>query len=333
MISGIFENCVGSKQEQAALQYWAELGYREIQRGQLPAETAHALYGHASNLTSIRLQNGGSADHGLVRVMVWEHPRNAGLQKSHPFVIGSRWFASLVQDIYAVADAFNDDNDNGGDWIITEPIRGIEFIGQPATNFYQRFTGVREFFVIGSETRQAFFQRYNYTRPGYGVIAPTSPLGVSEGTHSSIVTADHDTVAFYIDVFGLVPANNTRKRSGYQNPATRKILMLEEGEEFLLSSFMSPKTEVGVLQVYTSLYSTPNQLEFAQPGVLGISLFTYQVEDIQEFHDRVSRSNARSVTPILSNEFNERSFGLVAPDAMTWVIIGQESGDQAAVQL
>ncbi|MBD2058617.1 hypothetical protein H6F88_21890 [Oculatella sp. FACHB-28] len=325
MISGIFENCIGSEQTQSALQYWAELGYREVQRGHLPAETAHTLYGHASNLTSIRLQNGNSADHGLVRVMVWEQPRNAGLQKSHPFVIGSRWFASLVQDIYAVADAFNDDNANGGDWIVTEPIRGIEFIGQPGTNFYQRFTGVREFFVIGSETRQAFFQRYNYTRPGYGVIDPTSPLGVSEGTHSSIVTADHDTVAFYTDVFGLVPANNTRKRSGYQNSATRQILMLEEGNEFLLSSFSSPKTDVGVLQIYTPLYSTPNKLEFAQPGALGVSLFTYQVEDVQAFRDRVSRSNARSVTPILSNEFNEPSFGLVAPDEMTWIIVGHEA--------
>jgi hypothetical protein len=325
MISGIFENCIGSKQEQSTLQYWAELGYREVQRGQLSADNADALYGYASNLTSIRLQNGNSAEHGLVRVMVWEQPRNAGLQKSHPFVIGSRWFASLVQDIYAVADAFNDDNANSGDWIVTEPIRGIEFIGQPASNFYQRFTGVREFFVIGSEIRQAFFQRYNYTRPGYGVIDPTSPLGVSEGTHSSIVTADHDTAAFYTNVFGLVPANNTWKRSGYQNPATRQILMLEEGNEFLLSSFSSPKTDVGVLQVYTPLYSTPNKLEFAQPGVLGMCLFTYQVEDIQEFHNRVSHSNARSVTPILPNEFNEPSFGLVAPDEITWVIIGQQA--------
>ncbi|WP_416670352.1 VOC family protein [Egbenema bharatensis] len=322
MISGIFENCVGSQQEQFTLRYWAELGYRELKRGKLSAAAAHALYGHASNLTSIRLQNGNSSDHGLVRIMVWQQPRNPGLQKSHPFVIGSRWFASLVQDIYAVADAFNDDNANDGDWIVTEPIRGIEFIGQPGTNFYQRFTGVREFFVIGSETRQAFFQRYNYTRPGYGVIDPASPLGVSEGTHSSIVTADHDTAAFYTDVFGLVPANNTRKRSGYQNPATRQILMLEDGNEFLLSSFSSPKTDVGVLQVYTPLYPTPNKLEFAQPGVLGISLFTYQVENIHEFHDRVRRSNARSVTPMLSNEFNEPSFGLVAPDDITWVIIG-----------
>jgi hypothetical protein len=103
MISGIFENCIGTEQAQPTLQYWAELGYREIQTGHLSAEASHTLYGHASNLTSIRLQNGNSADHGLVRVMVWEQPRNAGLQKSHPFVIGSRWFASLVQDIYAMA--------------------------------------------------------------------------------------------------------------------------------------------------------------------------------------------------------------------------------------
>jgi len=289
MISGIFENCIGSEQAQPTLRYWAELGYREIQRGHLSAEAAQALYGHASNLTSVRLQNGDSADHGLVRIMVWEQPRNVGLQQSHPFVIGSRWFASLVQDIYAVADAFNDDNTNDGNWIVPEPIRGIEFIGQPGTNFYQRFTGVREFFVIGTETRQAFYQRYNYTRPGYGLIDPDSPLGVSEGTHSSIVTADHDTTTFYTDVFGLVPANNTQKRSGYQNPATRQILMLEEGDGFLLSSFSSPQTDVGVLQVYTPLYSTPNKLDFAQPGVLGMCFLPTRSKIFRSFASHQSQ--------------------------------------------
>ena len=102
------------------------------------------------------------------------------------------------------------------------------------------------------------------------------------------------------------------KRSGYQNPSTRQTLILEEGQEFYLSAFSSPKDIAGVLQIYTPLYPTPDQREFSQPGSLGLSLFTYQVEDIQHEHQRVSNSSATHVTPIVANEFDEPSFGLVA---------------------
>lgn len=323
MISGIFENCIGSATEQT-LNYWRELGYREIQRGCLSAERAKQLYGHDSDLTSLRLQNGASNDHGLVRVMLWHPPRNAGLGKTLPLTIGSRWFASLVQDVFAIADAFGDDNEHGGDWDFTPPVRAIEGIGNQGTSFYNRFTGVREMFVIGAETRQAFFQRYNYTRPGYGTVPPDSPLGVSEGTHSSIVTADHASAAFYADAFGLQAPATNGKRSGYQNPATRQTLMLEEGEDFYLSVFLSPKTTVGVLQVYSPLQPTRDRREVSQPGSLGLSLFTYQVEDIHSFHNQILRSNATAVTPILPNEFDELSFGLVAPDGLYWAIVSPE---------
>jgi len=324
MISGIFENCVGTSNIDATVRYWAELGYREIARGQLPSENAKQLYSHDSNLISIRLQNGDSFDHGLIRVMHWKHPRNEGLKKALPLTIGSRWFASLVQDIFAVADAFNDDKEHGGDWLITEPVRAIEGIGNQATSFYDRFVGVRELFVIGAETRQAFFQRYNYTRAGYGTIPPDSPLGVSEGTHSSIVTADHALASFYTDVFGLIPSEINGKRSGYQNESTRQTLMLENGQEFYLSAFTSPQSTVGVLQVYSPVYATPDYRELAQPGSLGLSLFTYQVETLQPIYDRVKASSATAVTPMTHNEFDEPSFGLVAPDGTYWIVVQQQ---------
>lgn len=322
MISGIFENCVGSKDIEATLKYWAEFGYKEVNRGQLTAEQAKLLYGYGSDLTSLRLQNGNSSDHGLVRVMWWKQPSNVGLGDTLPVVEGSRWFASLTKDIYAIADAFTDDKANGGNWIYTEPVRAIEAIGNVGTGLYNRFVGVREMFVIGPETRQAFFQRYNYNRPGYGTIDPNSPLLVSEGTHSSLITSDHSLVSFYAEVFGLIPQEINGKRSGYQNPSTRQTLILSEGQEFYLSVFASPKTNVGLFQVYSPLYPTPDKRDYSQPGSLGLSLFTYQVEDITAFHQRVSLSAATNVTPILSNEFGEPSFGLVAPDGMYWVIVG-----------
>ncbi|MDX2240630.1 MAG: hypothetical protein NW224_08105 [Leptolyngbyaceae cyanobacterium bins.302] len=321
MISGIFENCIGSSDIEAALQYWAEFGYREIQRGDLSANAAAQLYGYSSDLTAIRLQNGQAQDHGLIRVMQWQEPRNPGLGNALPLTIGSRWFASLVQDIFTVADAYSDDKALGGNWLMTEPTRAIEGVGKPATSFYDRFVGVRELFVIGAETRQAFFQRYNYTRPGYGTISPDSPLGASEGTHSSIVTADHTQATFYAEVFGLVPLDFNGKRSGYQNPSTRQTLMLDAGQEFYLSAFVSPNTTVGMLQVYSPLYATPDQRDLAQPGALGLSLFTYQVQTLQPIYDRVHASAATAVTPITQNEFGEPSFGLIAPDGTYWVIV------------
>jgi uncharacterized glyoxalase superfamily protein PhnB len=323
MISGIFENCVGTINSAAALKYWAELGYQLIQQGELSAKHAGLLYQHPVALTSWRLQNGDSSAHGMIRLMVWSSPRNAGLEATFPIVVGSRWFASLTQDIYTIADAFTDDKANGGDWLFTEPVRAIEGFGHQGKGLYHRFVGVREMFVIGKETRQAFFQRYNYTRPGYGTIAPSSPLKVSEGTHSSLVTADHSLTSFYTEVFGLIPNEINGKRSGYQNPSTRQTLMLEEGQEFYLSVFSSPKDIAGVLQIYTPICPTADQREFSQPGSLGVSLFTYQVEDIQAFHQRISNSSATNVTPIVSNEFGELSFGLLAPDGFYWVIVGQ----------
>ena len=322
MISGIFENCVGSEDLEATVKYWLELGYQVVKTGKLFAEPARKLYGYESDLTSVRLQNGHSSSHGLVRIVCWSKPRNQGLGHTLPMVVGSRWFASLTQDIYAIADAFSDDQANGGDWLYTEPVRAIEGTGNLGTGFYQRFVGVREMFVIGSETRQAFFQRYNYTRPGYGTIESSSPLGVSEGTHSSIVTSDHSLSSFYTEVFGLVPQEWNRKISGAAKPSTRQTLMLSEGQEFYLSAFASPQMNVGMLQVYSPLYPTPDKCDYAQPGSLGLCLFTYRVDAIAAFHQQVNCSVATNVTPIIPNEFGEPSFGFFAPDGMYWVIVG-----------
>lgn len=195
-------------------------------------------------------------------------------------------------------------------------------IGKKGTGLYNRFVGVREMFVIGSETRQAFFQRYNYTRPGYGAIASESSMGVSEGTHSSMIIQDHALTSFYEEVFGLAPLVYG-KRSGFSNPSTRQTLMLEDGQEFDLSAFQSPNSIVGLLQIYTPLYPTEDKREYAQPGSLGLCLFTFMVDDLVAFHSRVTASSATKVTPIVLNEFGEPSFGLVAPDGMYWVLIGR----------
>ncbi len=321
MITGIYENCIGTSDRAATLKYWAEMGYRVVAEGHLGAEQAAALYGHSSTLHALRLQNGSSDDHGLLRVLEWEKPRNAGLEFTHPLTIGSRWFAQMVSDVFMVRDAFADDVAAGNPWLYTEPARAIIMTGSQSAGFYDRFRGVREMFVIGPHTRQAFFQRYGYTRPGYGTIEPTSPMGVSEGTHSSLVTADHSTALFYAEVFDLKLIN---PHQGGAKPESRQTLMMQEGEtEFMLTGFESPFMIAGLFQVYTPLYPTENKLDRSQPGSLGLSLFTYRTDEIAALHNRVNISPATAVTAIQPNEFGEPSFGFIAPDGMYWVVVGE----------
>jgi catechol 2,3-dioxygenase-like lactoylglutathione lyase family enzyme len=321
MISGIYENCIGTNEAESILRYWKELGYHEVKRGTLSAGQAHQLYGHDSPLLSIRLQNGDSEDHGNIRVFQWQYLKNQGLEFARPLDLGSRWFASMAKDIYQVRDAFADDQETEGGWVYSEPARDIISTGNLASNFYERFVGVREFFVLGKDSRHAFFQRYGYTRPGYGNIHPDTPLGVSEGTHSSFVTGDHHLINFYAEVLGLTLVGT--KETG-DKTATRQTLQMNETDgKFLLSAFLSPKTHVGLFQIYSPLYPAPDLREQSQPGSRGISLFTYRVEDINDYHARVVNSQAESVSAIISNEFGESSFGFKAPDGMYWVIVGE----------
>jgi hypothetical protein len=123
-------------------------------------------------------------------------------------------------------------------------------------------------------------------------------------------------------VLGLVPQEWNGKISGTAKPSTRQTLMLSEGQEFYLSAFASPQMNVGMLQVYSPLYPTPDKCDYAQPGSLGLCLFTYRVDAIAAFHQQVNCSVATNVTPIIPNEFGEPSFGFFAPDGMYWVIVG-----------
>lgn len=323
MLKGVYENCIGTTDGIETLRYWAELGYQVVAEGQLAAQQAGSLYAYASGLQSWRLQNGLATDHGLVRVMQWETPHNAGLEYAPPLAIGSRWFAAMTADIFMLRDAYADDVTGGGRWDYSEPARAIIMTGQPASSFYQRFVGVREMVVLGEQTRHAFFQRYGYERPGYGAIDPASPLQVSEGTHSSFVTADHAHASFYTEVMGLKPSV-VSKTIG-QQPATRAALMMQEGQdEALLSNWESDcEAGVGLFQVYTPLYPSPDLRDHSQPGSLGLSLFTYRTAELATLYTRVQSSPATAVTGLLSNEFNEASFGFLAPDGMYWVIIGE----------
>ncbi len=64
-----------------------------------------------------------------------------------------------------------------------------------------------------------------------------------------------------------------------------------------------------------------SRFEAAQPGSLGMSLYTYRVKGIQEYCDRIQASNIQKVTDIISNEFGEMSFSFTAPDGYFWTLL------------
>ena len=60
-----------------------------------------------------------------------------------------------------------------------------------------------------------------------------------------------------------------------------------------------------------------------KPGALGMSLYTYRVNAIAKYFNRVKNSKASQVTEIIPNEFGEESFSFISPDGYFWTLIGQ----------
>lgn len=103
------------------------------------------------------------------------------------------------------------------------------------------------------------------------------------------------------------------------------------GEKFIVTTFDDPRSSKPDLMAARSgrLYiirfpesiNLESRFEAAQPGSLGMSLYTYRVKGIQEYCDRIKASTAKKVTNIISNEFGEISFSFVAPDGYFWTLL------------
>jgi hypothetical protein len=323
VISGIYENCIATTNLDEALRYWHEFGYTPIAEGTLAAAAAATLYGHASALRSVRLQNGAVSTHGLLRLFSWEQLRDGGLGQAPPLTVGGRWFIQNCADIWLIKDTFDDLRCWGENYIVTMPARAqMKWLpGAPQRpTIANRRTSVRELMVLGEEVRQAFFQRYGYVRPGYGTINEQAPLKTSEATHSSFIVADASQGWFYVEVLGMVNTNPLHETSG-RNPGNSETLMIDPEQTFSIQGYMAPGTVCGMFQFYTPHWPTPDLSARSRPGSRGLTLSTFRVDDIAEYHRRVSASAAREVTPICRNEFGEESFSFIAPDGVFWTIL------------
>ena len=332
-IEGIYEVCIGILEPISAIQYWEQFGYRVGQIGELPATAAKQLYGVDSSLRSIRLYH-QNADHGLIRLMVWQNHTNEGLGMESMKVKGNRWATSLTADVLNVLNHVEEAKAAG--WAIryTNPHWEIIYNKERKSRpFIDAAIGVREMLMLQPLTRQVLFQRYGYTLPHYGNIHESSALKTSQFTHIGMVIQDDskETLKFYEEVLGLLRVRDDVETSYESSLAGREIFDLHKGEKFFLTAFDDPRSSKTDLLAARSgrlyIIRFPNSIqlnsrfEAAQPGCLGMCLYTYQVQELNLYCDRIKASAAENFTAIVNNEFGEQSFSFVAPDGYFWTLV------------
>lgn len=330
---GIYEVGIGVPDLETAIAYWQQFGYRVGETGILASETAQLLYGVNTSLQAVRLLH-QTADHGLIRLMQWQQPRNAGLGLGSMQVRGNRWATTMTADILTILNQAEEADRAGLPIRYTMPSWEIIYNKERKMRpFIDPAIGVREMLLLQPLTRQVLFQRFGYTLPHYGQIHEQAAFKASQITHMGMVIQDDrkETLRFYEDVLGLLRVRDDVETTYESSQAGRQIFDLQPGEKFFVTAFDDPRSSVTDWQAARSgrLYivrfpetqSLPAQFDRSQPGCLGISLYTYQVKDIEAYRDRIQHSAAQSITEVCTNEFGDRSFSFVAPDGYFWTLV------------
>jgi catechol 2,3-dioxygenase-like lactoylglutathione lyase family enzyme len=332
-IAGIYEVCIGVPEPILAIQYWEQFGYHIGQVGELSADVAKQLYGVNSSLRSIRLYH-QNADHGLIRLMVWQNSTNQGLGTGTMKVKGNRWATSLTDDVLTILNHAEDAKKAGWDIRYSQPYWEVIYNKERKSRpFIDSAVGVREMLLLQPLGKQVLFQRFGYTLPYYGQVNNLAVFKTSQFTHMGLIVQDDskETLKFYEEVLGLLRVRDDVETSYESSPAGRDIFDLNPGEKFIVTAFDDPRSSQtdfsaarsGRLYIvrFPEAIKLESQFAAAQPGSWGISLYTYRVRGLAEFGDRISQTPAQNLTPIITNEFGEQSFSFTAPDGYFWTLL------------
>jgi catechol 2,3-dioxygenase-like lactoylglutathione lyase family enzyme len=332
-IGGIYEVCIGVTDAILAIQYWQQFGYRIGETGELSAATAYQLYRVNSSLQTVRLYH-QNADHGLIRLMIWQNPTSEGLGVSSMKVKGNRWGASLTANILNILNHAELAASIGENIRYTQPHWELIYNKDKKSRpFIEPLAGVREMLLLQPSTRQVLFQRFGYHIPNYGHINDHAPLSTSQFTHLGIVIQDDskETLKFYEQVLGLLRVRDNVETTYESSLAARQIFELNPGEKFILTAFDHPDSSQtdftaarsGRLYIirFPENITLESRFTHTQPGSLGMCLYTYRVKGIETYFQRVRESTAKQITELVSNEFAEMSFSFVAPDGYFWNIV------------
>lgn len=333
-IGGLHEVCVGVPDLAAAAADFAAYGCRPAASGTLDAAAALALYGVDSAVHSLRLTH-GSADHGLVRLMQWDQPRNAGLGMGESLRCqGSRWGVRVTASVFNIVNHAERARQAGMPLTLIEPLLAVigEVSGTRAAKpFRDPIVGVREMVLLQPHYRQVFFERFGYESPLYGQIDQSSLLRTSQHTHFGLMIADDDAhvLDFYDEILGL--QRMLDEHTPYENATgSRRIFGLEPDEGFHMVDFDDPASTSALSgrrsgKLKCVRFAAGSRLEDkraqSRAGALGYSLYCWRTHNIEGMHTRVTRGGATQVTDVLADEFGRRGFTFFAPDGYHWMLL------------
>ena len=326
-VAGVYEACVGVPDLLEAAAFYQAFGCRLGEMGSLAPAQAQRLYGVNSTLRSLRLLH-RQADHGLVRLMQWEQPRNGGLGLGDNLrCVGSRWGVRVTSNAYNIVNHSERARQSGMAVNLIEPQFAVigEVSGRTTSRpFRDPVIGVREMVLMTAHTRQVIFERFGYASPLYGQIDPNSLLQTSQHTHVGLMIAhdDPNILDFYEQVLGLKRVLD--ENTPYENTTgSRSIFGLEPGEGFHMVDFDDPRSgsalaerRSGKLKCvrFPANSRIADLRDRSRAGSLGYSLYTWRVADLEAMWKRVSAAGARAVTDVCDDEFGVRSFTFDAPD-------------------
>lgn len=321
-ISGVFEVMVGVRDLEAGAAYFREFGFVEVDSASLSRAEALEVYGVESALTSVRMQNGATATHGLVRLLYWESPLSDGVGFAPPMTLGQRLSVMRTRDIFRLDDIFRDAKFTGEPWLVVEPVFDDLYAGtEGRLDFFNRRVGVRESSIYGSWFNHVFFQRYGYTIPGYGMIHDDSPLQTSEFTHHDFVIGGDidEATAHYETVLGFKREAEPVVNGSWQR-GPQRIFQLEPGTSHWYVGFVSPNNVAGKLKFFVPRDPRGDRRCLALPGHLGMTIYSLYTPRIELVHELASR-HGLSPTRVRENEFGEDSFLFIGPDGVAWQVL------------
>lgn len=325
-VGGVHELVIGVTAIADAAAFWSRFGFRAGDVVEMTSSEAAAVYGVASPVRVCRLAH-GTSDHGLLRLLEWEHASGPGLGL-HPLrALGSRWGAMLTRSVLAVQShaESTDERDLPITWVSSSR---QDPAGPVARPFLDDLVHVREMILCLPESRQVLFERFGYSNPTYGTIVE-APFASSQVTHVGVVTAgDPDQVYFHQRTIG---AHMTRESSvsTAADMASRRIFDLGVGEQYRCWDFDDPESSSlpsrwrsGRLKyIHFDTEPVVDLRGDSHLGALGHTAYTWRVNDLDAAHTKAASNGATRLTDPANDGLGQRSFSFVDPSGYDWMYL------------